>query len=93
MGILGSIGDVHLSEKHIKKAKAQIVADFETSMREFNMSVKDASPFRVFCLGITMNMLTLKGYSEDGSVLPSGMTMEEAIESYYEAARRGLHAD
>lgn len=92
MGIIGDLDSTPLTEAQVKKARKQLVADFETSMREFGIQYESKETYRAFCLGVTMTMLTLKGYAEDASVRP-GATVEEAIEAYYEAARRELHAD
>ena len=70
----------------IPTANEQINADFDAAIEEFAMFKGD--PKKMFCIGITMACLTLKGYAENPHLWPRGAEdIDDAIEKYYEAAR------
>ncbi len=78
----------------IGTARKQLEADFEAaSSTFFPQGGVPPTNFRMFCLGVAMCTHTLKGYTEDPKTWPDGATcIEEAVEAYYEAARKVFHA-
>ena len=76
------------------KAKEQLRVDFEAATRQFCTGDDSKESYKMFCLGVTMCMLTLKGVAEDEeNRFARGQSVENAAEMYYEAARLVLHAD
>jgi hypothetical protein len=76
-------------------SEGQVRTDYEIGMRTFMLdNVKDPNTYRVFCLGVTMCTMTLQGFAENKDNWPrDAADVEEAVEGYFEAARRALHAD
>jgi hypothetical protein len=78
----------------MRAGKAQINADYEAAIREFFPDPNKADTKRAFCLGVVMCTLALKHFVEEpASNLLPGMTAEESMEYYFEAARQLLHED
>ena len=76
-----------------KAAREQLRVDFEAAIRQF-WGDDNAESYKMFCLGVTMCMLTLKGVAEDEkNRFEPGQSVEQAAEMYYESARSVLHAD
>ena len=90
MGFIG--GEVGVTDAQVAKGLKQVREDFKAAATAFSIPGTEQD-FKSFCLGVTMAVLTLKGYAEEPSLRPKGMTMGQAVEAYYEAARRTLHAD
>lgn len=73
-----------------KAAKEQLRLDFEAATHQFCI---DEGSYRMFCLGVTMCMLTMKGVAEEAKKrFEPGQSAEQAAEMYYEAARLVIHA-
>lgn len=81
----------------IEQAERQLIADYDAAFSQFCRGIPGddtVSPYRMFCLGVTMCTLSLKGFAEDSKTWPLGADdVEQAVEAYYEAARRTIHAD
>lgn len=81
-----------VDKKALREAKAQLTEDYERSMTEFMLD-KSPEARKVFCLGVTMALLTLKGIAEEPEHRFSGCDLEQSVEAYYTAAQTSLHAD
>jgi hypothetical protein len=82
----------------IKKGKAaakeQLRVDYETAIRQFCLPDNGKESYKMFCLGVTMCMLTLKGLvEEEDNRFDPNQSVEDAADMYYESARSVLHAD
>lgn len=74
------------------KAQDQLAQDFKAMSETFAPDLRHVDPMKMFCLGVTMAVLTLRGYAEDESLWPEGATSaDDAINRYYEAARKKIH--
>lgn len=73
-------------------AKDQIDQDFKAATETFALDLRNTDPMKLFCLGITMAVLTLRGYAENEDLWPQGSQgPDDAIDKYYEAARKKIH--
>ena len=81
----------------LAEASSQLSEDFKAAIAQFGKGVNnrtDPDLYRMFCIGVTMCTLTMRGYAEDPKFRPqSSMSAESAIDAYYEAARKVIHAD
>lgn len=61
-------------------------------MAQFCIDPKNADPYKVYCIGVMMAVQTLKDFTERGEELfPKGAEdLEEAIQAYFDAARKPL---
>ena len=82
------------TKKANRAAREQLRTDYEAATKQFCMDYDNAESYKMFCLGVTMCMLTLKGVAEDEkNRFEPGQSVEQAAEMYYESARSVLHAD
>lgn len=81
----------------LAEATKQLEEDYKAAVSQFGRGVNNRSDpdlYRMFCIGVTMCTLTMKGYTEDHKLRPQPtMSAEGAIDAYYEAARKAIHAD
>jgi len=78
----------------LRAGRDQINADYKAAIAQFFPDPNKADTKRAFCLGVVMCTLALKHFVEEpkSNLLP-GMTAEESMEFYFEAARQLLHED
>lgn len=78
----------------LRAGREQITADYEAALGQFFPDPSKPDTKRAFCMGVVMCTLALKHFVEEpASNLLPGMTAEDSMEFYYEAARQLLHED
>jgi hypothetical protein len=78
----------------LRAGRDQLNADYRAAFAQFFPDPNKVDTKRAFCLGVVMCTLALKHFVEEpkSNLLP-GMTAEESMEFYFEAARQLLHED
>ena len=77
-----------------RAGREQIMADYEAAMQQFFPDPSKTSTKANVCMSLVMCTMALKHFVEEpASNLLPGMTAEESMEFYYEAARQLLHED
>lgn len=81
------------SKKANRAAKEQVRLDYEQAVKQFCIPQGGPEQFRMFCLGITMAVITLKDIAEKPECRFADASLEESAEAYFTAAQQQLHAD
>lgn len=82
------------TDKAMRAAEEQLTADFNAAMEQFCFDTQGPQfTKKVYCLGVVMGALALKQFADtpESNLIP-GMSPEESMGAYYEAARKHLHA-
>jgi len=71
-------------------ASQQLDADYTESTKEFCIDLRsNPDAKKLFCLGVSMTVLTMQDYANKQFLWPAGSKdLEDAIEKYFRAAQR-----